>query len=317
MRSDSELQATEAAELSLRTISESDEAYSLVKALEDERARALRRAEEAEAKAAEEACKVKQLSQERTELSLQLEETEKLLEQRLEFAEKSLAQRLRAMEEVVVRVEAERDQYAAELAAYRNSSEVGGASGARAERKQIVEDLRALKSDAENSLEQRLEAAERELAVRLQGIEARVARAQETSITNGALANHEELIGALTREKAGLCAQLQEALAKIAEQENMMQDERATFWEELDLMRMDKERRSNGLAQSMPHVAPPMAAALTPSARVVRVNGKGVVESTPGALSSARHAFTTPTIAAPVAASSAMATPGQRAGYYP
>jgi len=302
------------------------QAHPFVKALEDERNQALRRAEEAEARAAEEACKVKQLSQENTKLTLTCKEMENVLEQRLEFAEKSLAQRLKAMEGVMVKVEAERDQYRRELQAYQQGG--GNATEARAERKQIVEDLRALKSDAENSLEQRLEAAEKELTARLQGIEARVARAQEVTAASGTSSSDQELIHTLTREKTELRAQLQEALAKLEEQQSTMQDERATFWEELDLMRMDKERRSNSMMQNTPQatrLVTPIGSSLsspaptsTPTPRVVRVNGKNVVESTSGAMSGSRYAGLSLSVtAAPVVPEYTMASTTQRAVFYP
>merc|ERR1719198_2326151 len=108
---------------------------------------------------------------------LQLRETESSLGQRLESAEKALAEGLKSMDAVVKSTQAERDQMAWELAeSKRSAKESASTSAVLAERKQIKQDLRALKGDAENSLEQRLEAAEKALAERLQGIEARVAR---------------------------------------------------------------------------------------------------------------------------------------------
>merc|ERR1712094_147481 len=107
-------------------------------------------------------------------------------------------------------------------------------------RKQIVEDLRALKGDAEDSLEQRLEAAETALAERLSSIEASVVKAQEIHAVARSPSD-QELIGSLTREKLAMATQLKDAFAKIDEQQRTIQEERATFWEELDLMRSDKE----------------------------------------------------------------------------
>lgn len=284
-----------------RTPTRNEEAY--VKRLEEERDEAVRRAAEAELEASNEACKVKTLSQDCTRFRLQLIETETSLEQRMASAEMALVERLREMEGVIAKVEAERDQLARELAECHQRLEAGKSlSDSRAERKQIVEDLRAIKSDAENSLEQRMEAAERELVLRLQSIEARVAKASMASKPTAVSADQEEFIESLKREKSELSGKLQTAWMKIEEMERMLQDERATFWEEMDFMRMDKGTRPQSAQQSLPQHAVVMAPSSQPSARVlsspsmavttptvVRLAGKGVADPTPGAIPSPRQ----------------------------
>lgn len=304
-----------------RTSVRDEEAY--VKALEEERNEAVRRAAEAEVAATQEACKVKLLSQERTQLILQLSETETLLEQRMASAERALVERLREMEGVIAKVEAERDQVARDLAECHQRLEAGNISDARAERKRIVEDLRAIKSDAENSLEQRMEAAERELVLRLQSIEARVANAQASDIYRPSVASngHEEFVEALNREKTELSAKLQNAWLKIEEMERTLQDERATFWEELDLMRLDKGSRPQNTAQHVVIAAPSQhsarvlsspASVMTPT--IVRLAGTGVADSNLGATPSPHQLG--------LQMSTIKATPGvmsscQRGGLYP
>jgi hypothetical protein len=200
--------------------------------LEAELEKALQRAAEAEARVTEEACKVEQLSQDRELLKLRLVETETTLGQRVESAERALEERLASMDSVVQSVKA--------------TAQVPSAMFA--ERKQIVEDLRALKGDAENSLEQRFEAAERALAERLERLEDMVMSAQDRQASRNPA--DQELIDNLSRERDHLATQLQEALKKIEEQQRTIQEERATFWEELAFMRADRSNGSPAIQKS-------------------------------------------------------------------
>jgi hypothetical protein len=293
-----------------------DEAY--VKALEEERDEAVRRATEAEHKAIEEACRAKQLSQERTQLMLQLTETETSLERRMASAEMALIARLREMEGIIAKVEAERDQLALDLADCHQILKGAHVSDERAERKQIVAELRAIKSDAENSLEQRMEAAERELVNRLQSIEARVANAQDWAQAStaskpcGDFSGQEEFIEALKREKAELSAKLQSAWMKIDEMERMLQDERETFWEEMDLMRLDKGTRAPSATRVVAPSSQQASRVLSsPTPTVVRMAARGIAESTPRATPSPRQPGST------IKATPGLIQSGQRGGLYP
>lgn len=240
-----------------------------------EKEQALQRAAAAEARAMQEGCKVRHLSQERTQLMLQLSETESNLAERMQGAERSLADGLKSMDASLKSTQAERDELAWELA---ESKRVQQQNSATSERKQIVEDLRMLKGDAENCMEQRLTVAEQAMAARLHGLDAKVARAQESqSAGNGQPGNQELLskINSLVQEKDAVSSRLKDALTKIEEMQRTMEEERATFWEELDLMRGDRDARERSA------LACPERTHISVSAPQIAVSGPAPATWTP------------------------------------